>query len=200
MVLEKTLESPLDNKEIKPINPKGNQPWIFIGRTDAEVPMPWLLDMKSRLTRRNLDAGEDWRQKVKRVGQEFEQTRGDSEGWGVWWAAVHGVTKSWTQLSNWTTTKIWSGLLFSMLFISLHCSVDYMGNHFLSCGFEVLLLISSLHWLQSVNPLCCHFPHNFLHWRVFFFLVSLSPVGLPIIASSRLLPQCRLEQSLNLEF
>ena len=126
--------------------------------------------------------------------------RGDSEGWGVRWAAVHGVTKSWTWLSDWTTTKIWSGLLFSMLFISLCCSVDYMGNHFLSCDFEVLLLISSLHWLQSVNPLCCHFPHNFLHWRVFFFLVSLSPVGLPIIASTRLLPQSHLEQSLNLEF
>ena len=47
MVLEKTLESPLDNKEIKPLNPKGNQPWIFIGRTDAEAPILWLPDVKN---------------------------------------------------------------------------------------------------------------------------------------------------------
>ena len=133
VVLEKTLESLLGSKEIKPINPKGNQPWIFIGRTDAKVPILWLLDVKSRLTRRNLDAGKDWRQKERRVVEdemvrqhlrlnrhEFEQTRGDSEGWGVCWAAVHGFPKSWTPLSDWTTTKIWSGLLFSMLFISLH--------------------------------------------------------------------------------
>ena len=47
MVLEKTLESPLDNKEIKPVNPKGNQPWIFIGRTDAEAPILGLPDVKN---------------------------------------------------------------------------------------------------------------------------------------------------------
>ena len=47
MVLEKTLESPLDNKEIKPVNPKGNQPWIFTGRTDAEAPILWLPDVKN---------------------------------------------------------------------------------------------------------------------------------------------------------
>ena len=52
MLLEKTLESPLDNKEIKPVDPKGNQPWIFIGRTiaEAEVPIFWPLDVKSQLT------------------------------------------------------------------------------------------------------------------------------------------------------
>ena len=57
VVLEKTLESPLDSKEIKPLNPKGNQLWIFIGRTDAEVPILWPPDMKSQLTRKDLDAG-----------------------------------------------------------------------------------------------------------------------------------------------
>ena len=64
-VLEKTLESPLDCKEIKPVNPKGNQLWIFIGRTDAEVPVLWPPDMKSRLTRKDLDAGKDWWQQKK---------------------------------------------------------------------------------------------------------------------------------------
>ena len=68
-VLEKTLESPLDSKEIKPVNPKGNKPWIFIGGTDAEadVPVLWPPDGKSHLIRKHLDAGKDWRQKDKRT-------------------------------------------------------------------------------------------------------------------------------------
>ena len=92
VVLEHTPESPLDCKEIKPVNPKGNQPWIFTGRTDAEVPIFWPPDGKSRLIGKDSDAGKDWRQK-KRVaedeivrehhwlnGHEYEQTSGDSRG------------------------------------------------------------------------------------------------------------------------
>ena len=69
LVLEKTLESPLDSKEIKPVNPKGNQPWIFIGRTDAEAeaPMLWPVDSKSWLIGKDPDAGKDWGQPEKRV-------------------------------------------------------------------------------------------------------------------------------------
>ena len=63
VVLEKTLESSLDSKEIKPVNPKGNQPWIFIGRTDAEAPILWPPDANSQLIGKDSDAGEDWRQK-----------------------------------------------------------------------------------------------------------------------------------------
>ena len=59
--LEKTLESPLDCKEIKPVNTKGSQPWIFIGRTDAEVLIPWIPDVKSWCIRKDPDAGKDWR-------------------------------------------------------------------------------------------------------------------------------------------
>ena len=62
VVLEKTLESPLDCKEIQPVNPKGNQSWIFIGRTDAEAPKLWPSDVKNRLTGKDPDAGKDWRQ------------------------------------------------------------------------------------------------------------------------------------------
>ena len=67
MVLEKTVESPLDSKEIKPVNPKGSQPWIFIGRTDAEseAPIFWSPDAKSRLIGKDPDAGKDLRQKEK---------------------------------------------------------------------------------------------------------------------------------------
>ena len=63
VVLERTLESPLDSKEIKSVNPKGNQSWIFIGRTDAEAdaPISWPPDVKSLLIRKDPDAGKDWR-------------------------------------------------------------------------------------------------------------------------------------------
>ena len=67
VVLEKTLESPLDSKEIKPATPKGNQPWIFIGRTDAEAkaPIVWSPDAKTQLPGKNPDAGKDWGQEEK---------------------------------------------------------------------------------------------------------------------------------------
>ena len=96
VVLEKTLESPLDCKEIQTVHPKGNQSWIFIGRTDAkaEAPICWPPDVKSWLICKDLDAGKDWRQKEKETtedemgwhhglgGQEFEQAPGDGEGQG----------------------------------------------------------------------------------------------------------------------
>ena len=94
VVLEKTLESPLDSKEIKPVNPKGNQPWIFIGRTDAEAPIFWPPDVKSQLIGKVLDTGKDWKQEEKWAteemdgwlrwldGHEFEQTPGDSKRQG----------------------------------------------------------------------------------------------------------------------
>ena len=97
VVLEKTLENPLDCKKIKPVNPKGNQPWIFIGRTivEAEAPVFWPPDAKNQFIGKGPDAGKDWRQKEKGVaedetvrqphwlnGHEFEQSLGDSGGQG----------------------------------------------------------------------------------------------------------------------
>ena len=116
----KRLKSPLDCREIKPVNPKRNQPWIFTGRTDAkaEGPTLWPLDAKSQLFGKDLDAVKVWGQEKGVAedevvgwyhwlnGHEFEQTLGNSGGWGAWCAAVHGVAKSWTQLSNWTTTSV----------------------------------------------------------------------------------------------
>ena len=80
VVLEKTLESPLDNKEIKPINPKGNQRWIFIRRTDAEAEAPilWPPDVKSWLIGKDSDAGRDWRQEEKGT------TEDEMAGWHRW--------------------------------------------------------------------------------------------------------------------
>ena len=76
-MLEKTLESPLDCKEIQPVYPKGNQYWIFIGRTDAEAETPilWPPDAKNWLTRNNADAGKDWRWEGK------ETTEDEMLGW-----------------------------------------------------------------------------------------------------------------------
>ena len=72
MVLEKTLESPLDCKEIQPLSPKGNQPWIFIGKTDAEAEAPilWPPDGKNWLIEKNPDAGKDWRQEEKGMPED----------------------------------------------------------------------------------------------------------------------------------
>ena len=115
VVLQMTLESLLDCKEIKPVSPKGNQTGIFIERTDAEAKSPVLLppDEKSQLIGKDPDAGKAWGQEEKGVtedemvgwhhwlsGHEFEQTPGRSEGQG----SIHGFTKSQTQLSNQTTT------------------------------------------------------------------------------------------------
>ena len=94
VVLEKTLVSPLDSKEIQPVHPKGNQPWVFIGRTDAEAPTLWPPDVKSCLTGEDPDFGKDWGQEKGETedemagwhhwlnGHKFEQTPGDTEGQG----------------------------------------------------------------------------------------------------------------------
>ena len=120
-MLEKTLESPLDSKDIKPVNPKGNQHWIFIERTDAEAEAPilWPPYMKSWLIGKDPDAGKDWGQETKGVtedemvgwhhrlnGHEFEQILETVKDREAWCAEVHGVAKSEAQLSSWKTTNL----------------------------------------------------------------------------------------------
>ena len=113
-VLEKTLENPLDCREIKPVNPKGNQPWIFIGRTVAktEASILWPLNAKSQLTGKDSDVGKHWRQKEKGMTEDEMVSTADLmdmnlsklqkivEDRGAWNAILHGIAKSRTQLSN----------------------------------------------------------------------------------------------------
>ena len=123
MVLEKTLESPLGCKEIKPVHPKGNQSWIFIGRTDAEAETPilWPPDVRNWLIGKDPDAGKDWRWEEKGMtedemvgwhhqldGHEFEQASGVGDGQGSlarcnpWGCKESDMTErlNWTEKSR----------------------------------------------------------------------------------------------------
>ena len=92
MVLEKTLESPLYSKEIKPVHPKGNQPWIYIGRTDAKAPILWPPDGKAWLIGKNPDAAKDWRQEEKGMIEEEEMVEWhhwlNGHVWGPKWETL----------------------------------------------------------------------------------------------------------------
>ena len=164
MVLEKTLESPVDCKEFKPVNSKGNQSWVFIGRTDAEagVPILWLPYGKSWLINKDRDGGNDWRQVEKGLtedqmigwhhwpnGQEMVK---DKEGWR---AAVHGVTKSQTQLRDWTRTNRYHIFLPGIRYSNDSEKVQY--------PFSVLCTMLAVKAVKvlKLSPQCLHRAYTF---------------------------------------
>ena len=165
VVLEKTLESPLDCKKIKPVSPKGNQPWILIGRTDTEAESPrfWSPDMKSWLIGKDPDAGNDWRQRIRGWWDEMigwhpmdmdmslsklQEMQKDREVWRAvvcWCAVVYWVTKC--QTSWWLNNK---------LTISLQV---YSSSWECFCLTKIFTVLR-VRWLRFGSPIKWAFP-----WR-----------------------------------
>ena len=151
VVLEKALESPLDFKEIKPVNPKGNQSWIFIGRTDAEAEAPilWPHDTKNRFTgkrpwcwERLKAGGEGDNQRMRwldgitnSMEMNFSKLRELVMDREAWHAAVHGIAKSWTRLNNWTELNVYHtkfGLVTGFM-LTIYRVIDFLQEHLAGC-------------------------------------------------------------------
>ena len=192
-MLKKTLENPLDCKEIKPVNPKGDQPWTFIGRTDgeSEAPILWSPDVKSLLNGKSPDSEKYWGQKEKGVtedemvgwhhqlnGHEFQETPGDSEDREAWSAAVPGVANNWTWLSNWITARhiICKCFSPSLGFYFLYGVLWYTSLNFdeVQCIYSFFCYLYQCFWYISKktlpNPKLCIFVlHRFS--RVWLFAI-----------------------------
>ena len=176
VVLEKTLESPLDCKEMQPVHPKGNQSWILIGRTDveAEAPILWPPDAKSRLIGKEPKAGKDQRQKEKGMtenemvgwhhwldGHEYEESLGVGDGRGSLACCSpwrHRVRHDWVTELNWTDDflqqcfTIFSVQVFCLHFMLFHTIIN-----------ENIFLISFLNnqaaFALKEGKICLQLPH-----------------------------------------
>ena len=164
VVLEKTLESPLDCKEIQPFDSKGDKSWVFFGRTDAEAETPvlWLPHTKSWLIGKDCDAGRDWGQEQKGMtedemagwyhrldGCEFEWIPGVGDGQEAWPAAIYGVTKSRTWLSDWSDL-IWSRLVITFLPRSKRLLISWLQSQ------SAVTLEPQKIKSATVSPSICH--------------------------------------------
>ena len=178
VVLEKTLDSPLDSKEIQPANHKTNQSWIFIRRSDAETSILGTPDMKYQPIGKDRDGGENWRQEEKGVtkyemagwhhgpnGHEFEQAPGDSEGQGSLVCCSPWGHKESTCLSDWTiaTTSSLSAKLLIIRGSSMSSAHSFIPSCcfpaicYLQIGEYYFIIIKPISQGQSLNILPDHF-------------------------------------------
>ena len=191
VVLEKTLESPVDCKVIKSVNPIGNKSWILTGRSDAEAEAPIICspDAKSQLTGKDPDAREDWGQDEKRViedemvewhhwlnGHEFEQTLGDSEGQGSLVCCSPWGRKESTRLSDWTTYI--HPLLPSLPSLAL----SHLSRSSQSTRLGSLCYTATSHQLSILHPI--------VHICWCYFLPSSHPLPLPLCPQVHSLNLC----------
>ena len=165
VVWEKTLESPLNWKESKPVHPKGNQFWIFLERTDVkgETPILWPPDTKSWFIRKDLNAGKDWRQEEKGLtedemvgwrhqlnGHQFEQALGVGQGQGSLAFCSPWVSKRTIWLSDWTEPN-WSDTVKSFSIVN-EAEVNVFWNSFAFSMIQRMLATWSLVPLPFLNP------------------------------------------------
>jgi len=169
VVLEKTLESPLDCKKIKPVNAKGNQSWIFIGRTDAEAeaPLLWPPDAKSRLIRKDPDAGKDSKEEKgttedEMVGwhhqlnlHESEQSLGVDDGQGGLVCCSPWVAESRTWLTKWLHFH-WYMCMCVTLIPHIHIHTHAHIYHFLFIHSSINGHLGSFHVLKVYSVTQAH--------------------------------------------
>ena len=158
VVLEKTLESPLDCKEIQPVHPKGNQSWVFIGRTDAEAETPrlWPPDAKSWLIWKDPDAGKDWR------WEENGTTEDDMFGWHHWLSG-HELSKLWELLMG---REAWSAAVYEVTRVRYNWATE--------------LIWTTLH--KEEHTMLINLPYkNYMHTRQRMLFINLTELNFTLV-------------------
>ena len=182
MVLEKTLESPLDCKEIQPVHPKGDQSWTFIGKTDAEASIFWPLDAKNWLTGKDPDAGKYWRWEEKGTtedemvgrhhwhdGHEFEQALRVDDGQGNLVCCRPWGRKELDTTSNWTAEKAMaphsSTLAWKIPWVEEPGRLQSMGSRRVGHDWATSLsLFTFMHWRRKWQPTPVFLPAESQGW------------------------------------
>ena len=188
VVLEKTLQSPLGSKEIKPVNPKGNQPWIFLRRTDAEASILWPPNAKNWKTLKlgKIEGRRRRQHRMKWLGgiihsvdtslSKLQEIVKDREAWRL--QSVHGVTKSWTWLSDWATTTKVFGLVTRRMELTLTGKGAVWWSKIWSSGLDIhtLILLLDIHvdvWISMRRDLSYRYKFDSANFLILIIILRL---------------------------